>query len=266
MFLPGARTAYDFNADLARELAAKRAPLWAAASDAERRAKVRAVTGIRPLGEIPEPVIDDRGEGRLVVVREDGIRLPLLAFNSAEARKQGLILYVDERGKSAALAAGAVNAGPRTLWAVDVRGTGETQQTDPPYAPGFGPNLNECVTAYLLGRSFLAMRAEDILVCARSTAALTPTHTVDLVAVGNIGVPALHAAALEPQLFSSVRIVRALGEWANVIECRIHEDQLVNAVHGALAVYDLPDLVDLIGSKVTIEERLDALGAPRKKG
>jgi hypothetical protein len=86
------------------------------------------------------------------------------------------------------------------------------------------------------------------------------------VAVGNIGVPALHAAALEPQLFSSVRIVRALGEWANVIECRIHEDQLVNAVHGALAVYDLPDLVDLIGSKVTIEERLDALGAPRKKG
>jgi hypothetical protein len=121
------------------------------------------------------------------------------------------------------------------------------------------------VTAFLLGRSFLAMRAEDILVCARSAAALTPTHTVDLVAVGNVGVPALHAAALEPQLFSSVRIVRALGEWASVIECRRHEDQLVNAIHGALAVYDLPDLAALLGGKVKIEEPLDALGAPRKK-
>jgi dienelactone hydrolase len=266
MFLPGARSAYDFNADLARELAAKRAPLWAAVSDSERRAKVRAVTGIRRLGEIPEPALEDCGEGRLVVVREDGIRLPVLAFNIAAAGKQGLMLYVDERGKSAALAAGAVNAGPRALWAVDVRGTGETQQTDPPYAPGFGPNLNECMTAYLLGRSFLAMRAEDILVCARSAAALAPTHTVDLVAVGNVGVPALHAAALEPQLFSSVRIVRALGEWASVIECRIHEDQLVNAVHGALAVYDLPDLTAMLGSKVKIEEPLDALGRPLSTG
>ncbi len=261
MLLPGARTAYDFNADLAKELAARRAPLWAAATDGERRAKVRAVTGIRPLGEIPEPKLDDLGEGRLVVGREDGVLLPVLVSNAVAAGQHGVVLYVDERGKSAGLATGAVNAGRRALWAVDVRGTGETQQTDPPYAPGFGPNLNECVTAHLLGRSYLAMRAEDILVCARAAAALTPTHTVDLVAIGNVGLPALHAAALEPQLFSSVRIVRALGAWASVIECRTHEDQLVNAVHGALAVYDLPDLAVLLGGKVKIEEPLDARGA-----
>ena len=77
MLIPGARTAYDFNAELAKQLAAKRAPLWAAASAEERRAKVRAVTGIRPLGEIPEPALEDRGEGRLVVVHDDGIRLPV---------------------------------------------------------------------------------------------------------------------------------------------------------------------------------------------
>jgi dienelactone hydrolase len=266
MLLPGARTAYEFNADLARELAAKRAPLWAAASDEERRAKIRAVTGIRPLAEIPEPSIDDRGAGRLVVAREDGALLPVLALNTASAGRHGVVLYADERGKSAALAAGAVNAGPRTLWAVDVRGTGETQQTDLPWAADFGPNQHECVTAYLLGRSYLAMRAEDILVCARAAAALAPARTVDLVAVGNVGVPALHAAALEPRLFSSVRIVRALKAWQSVIECRTHRDQLVNAVHGALAVYDLPDLAAMLGRKVKIEEPLDALGAAGKAG
>jgi dienelactone hydrolase len=262
ILLPGARTTYDLNADLARELAAKRGPLWAAASLEERRAKVRAVTGIRPLAGIPEPTVEDRGEGRLIIVPESGIRLPALAVNAAAAGKTGLVLYVDERGKSAAFAAGAVNAGGRALWAVDLRGTGETQQTDPPYAPGFGPNLNECVTAYLLGRSYLAMRAEDILVCARAAAALTASHTVDLVAVGNVGVPALHAAALEPQLFSSVRVVRSLKAWTSVIEGRTHQDQVVNAVHGVLAVYDLPDLAAMLGRQLKIEEPLDARGAP----
>jgi hypothetical protein len=106
------------------------------------------------------------------------------------------------------------------------------------------------------------MRAEDILVCARAAAARTPAHTVDLVAVGEVGAPALHAAALEPQLFSSVRIVRSLKAWASVIDCRTHENQLANAVHGALAVYDLPDLAVLLGGKLKIEEPLDARGGP----
>ncbi len=261
MLIPGARTAYDFNAELAKELAAKRAPLWAAAGAEERRAKVRAATGIRPLGEIPEPALEDRGDGRLVVVHDDGIRLPVLAANAAAAGEHGLVLAVDEDGKSAALASGAAAAG-RALWAVDVRGTGETLQTDPAYAAEFGPNLNEAVTAYLLGRSYVAMRAEDILVCARAAAALTPTNTVDLVAFGSVGVPALHAAALEPQLFSSVRIVRSLRSWTKVIDSRTHRGQFINAVHGALEVYDLPDLAAMLGGKVKIEEPLDARGEP----
>ncbi len=260
VLLPGARTTYDLNADLARELAGKRAPLWAGANDEGRRAKVRTVTGIRPLAEIPEPALEDRGEGRLILTREDGVPLPVLVFKAEAAAQSGVVLYVDERGKSAAVADDAVNAGSRALWAVDLRGTGETQQTDKPYAPGFGPNLNECQTAYLLGRSFLAMRAEDILVSARAAAARTLAHAVDLIAVGDVGVPALHAAALEPQLFSSVRIVRSLKAWASVIDCRTHENQLVNAVHGALAVYDLPDLAAMLGRKLKVEESLDARG------
>ena len=167
-----------------------------------------------------------------------------------------------EDGKSAALASGAAAAGRRALWAVDVRGAGETLQTDPAYAAEFGPNLNEAVTAYLLGRSYVAMRAEDILVCARAAAARTPTRTVDLVAFGSVGVPALHAAALEPQLFSSVRIVRSLGSWTNVVDSRTHRGQFINAVHGALEVYDLPDLAAMLGGKVKIEEPLDARGEP----
>ena len=40
---------------------------------------------------------------------------------------------------------------------------------------------------------------------------------VDLVAVGNVGIPALHAAALEPELFHSVKLRRMLISWANIV-------------------------------------------------
>jgi len=268
MLLPGARSTYDFIAEEAAELAARRAPAWAAPSDEERRAKVRAVTGIRPLDEIPEPEIEDLGAGRYVVTREDGVRLPALVFNPEEAAAGGIALYVDQEGKAALLAAGgpgaALGAGPRAVCAVDIRGTGETRQTDRPWAPDFGPNLRECLMAYLLGDSYVAMRAEDILACARAAARFAPSGRVDLVAVGNAGIPALHAAALEPRLFASVRIARALSSWTDVIAAGRHRDQLVNAVHGALAVYDLPDLAAMLGEKLRIEDPVDARGAPVK--
>ena len=80
--------------------------------------------------------------------------------------------------------------------------------------------------------------------------------------MGHVCVPALHAAALEPQLFGSVKLVRGLVSWSNVIELAQSRNQLVNTVHGALTTYDLPDLVRTLGDRVTIEQPLNALGEP----
>jgi hypothetical protein len=77
-----------------------------------------------------------------------------------------------------------------------------------------------------------------------------------------VGVPALHAAALEPDLFGSVKLVRSLVSWSNVIESGCSLNQQVNAVHGALTMYDLPNLAERLGDKLTVEEPLDALGKP----
>ena len=87
-----------------------------------------------------------------------------------------------------------------------------------------------------------------------------PAAAVELVAVGNVGVPALHAAALEPALFSSVKLVGTLVSWANVIECHATYGQYVNVVHGALLEYDLPNLAAMLGGKLTVEDGRDAAG------
>jgi hypothetical protein len=67
---------------------------------------------------------------------------------------------------------------------------------------------------------------------------------------------------LEPDLFSSVKLVRTLTSWSNVIEQGRSVNQQVNAVHGALTAYDLPDLAGILGDKLIVKEPLDALGEP----
>ena len=56
---------------------------------------------------------------------------------------------------------------PTLVVAVDLRGIGETQAKGGWGGDLFGPDTKDVLTAYLLGRSYVGMRAEDILVCAR---------------------------------------------------------------------------------------------------
>lgn len=143
---------------------------------------------------------------------------------------------------------------------MDLRGTGETLQKNQGYfKPYFGSDGQDVYTAYVLARSYVGMRAEDILVCA-DFLRQQRAGTVRLIAVGHVGVPALHAAALEPALFGSVKLVRSLISWSNLIKSGRSYNQLVNTVHGALTTYDLPDLAATLGDKLTIEVPLNALG------
>ena len=88
-------------------------------------------------------------------------------------------------------------------------------------------------------------------------------NQVHLVSVGRTGPPSLHAAALEADLFASVTLRNCLTSWSNVVHTPLARNQLVNAVHGALRCYDLPDLLaTLPAEKVTIVEPLNALEEP----
>ena len=84
--------------------------------------------------------------------------------------------------------------------------------------------------------------------------------------IGEAAIPTLHAAALEPQLFASVQLRRMIPSWVEVVRSPETVNQLVNTVHGALKVYDLPDLTQLCGKgKVGIEESVNTLGQPARK-
>jgi hypothetical protein len=125
-----------------------------------------------------------------------------------------------------------------------------------------GAEHQDSYLAYMLGRSCVGMRAEDVLVAARYAAQRVVGGrqlAVRLIAIGKVGVPALHAAALEPSLFQSVRISRSLVSWSNVIHSRLNQGLAIHIVHGALAHYDLPNLEATLGGKLTIESPVDAV-------
>jgi len=280
MRLPGARSAYDLNEDCERELAGRRAAAWAGKDRATLLERVRQIAGIRRLDQLPLPQVQN-GETvkrsgyrieRIEFRPEAGIVLPAWLFVPEKAPSGWLVLYLHQGGKEADAAPGGrieqlVTGGARVL-AVDLRGTGETQQTGQGNYALIGTDWKDITTAFCLGRSFVGMRAEDVLTVARHAAhhlaggPVDAVDGVDLVAVGNVGVPALHAAALEPSLFHSVKLSQTLVSWASVVHCRLTRLQYVNAVHGALREYDLPNLAATLGDKLTVEDPRDGAGNP----
>ena len=258
--MEGTRSVLALNADHEAALAANRQGLWESSPVGEMLRSVRNASRIRPLAELSEPVVERRESlerdgcqvDKVVLCPEPGIDLPALAFVPGAVRGPA-VLWLDPQGKHA----GAEPGGPiealakqgRLVLAVDLRGVGETRPVSrygEEWARLFGPEWQESFLAYMLDKPLLAQRAEDVLVAARFLAAypgLADRVPVDVVAIGELGPPALHAVALEPDAFGVLTLRRCIDSWATVVRNPELTGQLANAVHGALKTYDLPDLV-----------------------
>ena len=181
------------------------------------------------------------------------------------------VLYLHGRGKQADAAPGgpieALVRKGHVVLAADLRGCGETRRLKSRhgFAKLVGVDWPDVTVAYMLGKSYVGMRAEDVLVLARHLGeppAGGKGRPVGLIAIGQAGPPALHAAALEPRRFASVAVRKSLVSWSNVTAHTLTKDQLPTVVHGALTAYDLPDLAAAIGKKLTISDPIDAMGRP----
>ncbi len=254
--LAGEKSVIDLNADRAAALEPLRKAFWDATPRPDLLAKIRAVAGIRPLADIPAAKWEKAGKVQRdgyhidkVVLRTDtGVPLPALTFHPPEPRDEAY-LYVHDGGKAA-------DDGPDgpivklvkegyVVVAIDLRGWGETAAGKP------DPLLGDWKTfylSYLLGKSLVGMRTEDVLTAGRWVANYQSKQPreVRLIGVGNGTVPALHAAALEPSLFRSVTLRGGLESWSALTRQRIPAGQLDNTVHNALRYYDLPDLRRLV--------------------
>jgi hypothetical protein len=270
MLMPGQRSVLQINAEKEAKFAVLRREIWSKAP-VQALAKVRELAGIARLGEIPEAKLRRVGTveragyriEKLVLEPTASIQLPALAFIPPKPDGNAY-LYLNGRGMQTDAAAG----GPieqlakqgHVVLAVDLRGVGETENLKRRYGGVFTATAGEYFLTYLLGKSLVGMWTEDVLSCGRFLAQFESAgapRKVHLVATGHVGIPALHAAALEPQLFATTKLRGTLASWAEIVPTPKAGPHLITTVHGALKHYDLPDLVKSCGpERVTIEEPL----------
>jgi len=278
LLIDGAKSIFDLNREEQRRLAARRAGVWSKLSTVDRRKAIRQVSGVMATDDVPEPVVE-----QLSTVKRDGyqverfvfrvspeLKLPVLLFVPDEPTGKATV-YLHEDGKAAEAGAdgeivGLVTSGQMVL-AIDVAGCGATRMK--PWRYGsmsgvLGPNSAEFYVAYMLGQSFVGLRAEQILMATqwlrrRTTGALS----IDLIATGELTVPALHAAVLQPDVFDEVKLRGGLDNWKSVVDTPVTERQLINVVHGVLRYYDLPDLRAMIPTgSLKVSDGRDAAGKP----
>lgn len=217
--------------------------------------RVRALLGIPPLAELAEPTGVDLGRvqretyhiDRLVLKTPTSV-LPGLTFHPKEPRA-GAYLYLHDDGKltdSTALAEiEQLVAEGNVVVTIDLRGQGETAGAN---------DAQTRALAQLLGKSLLGMHVEDTLAAGHFVAyyQTSEPREVHLIGVGQSGVTALHAAALRPDLFTTVTLRETPNDWASVVSDPESEQRSPSTVPGALDLYDLPDLVTLIGAERVI--------------
>jgi len=269
LLLPNAVSAFDHVKQESERLAGERETA-APAAEALRKT-VRLVAGIRELEKLPEPEVEpsqsmtiNQQTYETVVLRvANDIWLPGLLARPDKRTNPRVTCLIMAAGKNTLIADGGEIgrrvADGETVLAIDIRGIGETKPVGQKwYHQRFGDNGGNATLAYLLGKSLVGDRAEDVLAVARWLAKKESVDSIQLVASGELTIAAMHAAAVEPQLFSSLELQRGLVSWTHVAETPMSVNQVAGLVHDALAHYDLPELAGLFDGKLTVTDPHDA--------
>lgn len=275
MQMPNEVSVFQLNERRASELASQREATWKNIPRDAALQRVRDLAGIRHLKDIPPAVLSQKATtnratyriDKLTIEMDTKLTLPALAFVPSKPTGSR-ILYLHSDGKQTdAQPNGPVEKLTQSgaiVLAVDLSGLGETATKHPRDWGGslFPSNTQEFFVAYLLGKSLVGIRAEEIQSAARvladyerATKQSDAITAVEVIATGSpAGIPTAHAAALEPTLFSRVTLRQSLATWQQVVANPTAGQQLTNTVHAALTAYDLPDLLSSIGrDKLKIE-------------
>ena len=235
--LKNARSMFDWLEADARQLAAQRPQLT--------RDRLRAITGIRGLKDLPvlkvTKILREGLPSPLIFHPEPGISLPALYWPQG---KQAPVLITPDAGLNSVLPQVAkLQAAGHPVLTVDLRDLGETATRNWRF---YGADW---YIAYLLGRSYLAMRTEDIFACAKWLTETHKTKSVQLIAHGETVTAAQHAAALEAQLFSKLTLTHPAPDWKTLLTHNQANRYLHTINPRALLHYDLPDLKKLRQSR-----------------
>jgi dienelactone hydrolase len=276
LLMPGEKSVFEINSATAAMLREKRAKNWAALTDSDKRGLVQSM--IDPHPEDPPTSFKAAKLGRLgrngytieklALTVDEGLGVPGLLFQPSQPSGRRVLYLHGDSMSADATPGGPIEALVREgaiVLSAELRGIGETEtghgKSDYGYGR-FGRDNQEIFLAYLMGKSFIGMRVADIEAWTQFLAEQN-SGGLELIAIGEAAIPALHFAALRPETCRAVTLRGMVRSWEQVVRNPHTLNQAVNLVHGALVHYDLPDLISLAGpEKVRLETPADVMGRP----
>ncbi len=243
--LPGFRSVYDIMRDELARLDKKRKEY----SPKKLRKLVRTTADIREAGQIPfeRSVLSVKEHAGIKEIRQvfalpSGIRVPAVSlFPDKHSAAPVLIVTGDGKSNQVQTAEQYLSAGHPVMVA-DVTGTGEIGGINRRFYGSKRSDEGVGVMLYLLGKSLVGMRAEDIIVCAKSHAEACGNAPVTICAGTSTIVAAYHAYAAEPQLVNRIDTVSSMPlAWREVVRVSDRYN-FADCVQNALRFYDWIDL------------------------
>jgi cephalosporin-C deacetylase-like acetyl esterase len=124
-------------------------------------------------------------------------------------------------------------------------------------SPILGPFYMTELRAELVGKTILGMRVDDVI---RAVDYLASRPDVDanniaVVASGHMGLVALHAAVLDKRI-KHVTVDHVLESYASLLRAPMPLDAPQDILPGVLLKYDIPDLVRVLGPRLTASDWL----------
>jgi cephalosporin-C deacetylase-like acetyl esterase len=124
-------------------------------------------------------------------------------------------------------------------------------------SPILGPFYLTELRAELVGKTLLGMRVDDVI---RAVTFLSGGETIDpkditVVASGHMGLVALHAAVLDSRI-KHVTVDHVLESYDSLLKAPMPVDAPQDILPGVLLKYDIPDLVRVLGGRLTATDWL----------
>ena len=251
MSLPGAKTSRDLNVELARELEPGRRAKWLDISADAASQLVRGRAILRAESELPaakEVATADAEGGRDVVYETDEkIFLTSRENFGADEKFDEMTIVISDKSRATDVCKASLASGGKVA-AIELRGYGDTQAIGRTYYSHsqFGTDGSDNCLAYLLGKTYVGMRCDDLLAMANYYRATHGVKKIRLVAEGYAGTIGLIATIASPSAFESVKLEGDLPTWMEQLQREYGPIPLTNTIHGVLNDFDIDDLTSYL--------------------
>ena len=247
MTLPNALTSRDLNVRFAKELEPARRAKWqdvkpeAAAALVKERALVRNDDARPEAKLVAREKVDDAYD--VAYETDENVYLTARENFADDEQFDALTIVIGDAGRNSEYSQKVAAEGGKVA-CVELRGYGDTQAIGRTYYSHahFGTDGSDYCLAYLLGKSYVGLRVDDLVALVDSYRKAHGVKTIKLCAEGRAMTVALVAAVAFPSEFDKVALASTPTTWTAQLASEYGPIYMDNAIHGVLYDFDLDDL------------------------